>query len=426
VAANRRTIVATDEVVTSSNGTNVAHKAIAGVFVTVLAPVLVAFGIKFSDTLLTPKPDGDKHAAPATPEPAPATPAQTTGPQPAAPPVATLPAPVVPPAVIPTIVPPAIVAPRTAPATPVAPNLPPPPAPPVIAVGSATTSNSKAPPAGAAATDKDELHFPHFKRPTTPVMRLFNGRDLTGFYTYLGVPQLGGKAYGKNYDPDKVFSVVDSQLVVSGQVLGVLETVKEYSDYWLTLEYKWGEQTWPPRADGARHSAVLLNVNGPDGVVRGVMPAAIHCQINEGSVGDFLLPAGHSELGLSLTAAIEEREVHGPKPHLAYFYKPGQPLTTLSDGVVRRYPPVVGWRDVKGFRPPNDIERPHGEWNTLDIVALDGKIFVQLNDHVANFAKQANPTAGRIGIQSNGAEIIFRTITLQEFRKVKAVGLRKS
>jgi hypothetical protein len=289
--------------------------------------------------------------------------------------------------------------------------------PPASRAGSSTSSKSNSPPAGTAASDKNELHFPHFKRPTTPVVRLFNGGDLTGFYTYLDASQPKGKPLGKNYDPEKVFSVQGGQLVISGQVLGALETVKEYSDYWLTLEYKWGERTWPPRVEGARHCAVLLNVDGPDAAVRGVLPAAIHCQIIEGLTGDFLLAGGHGEHGLSLTAAVEERQIgHGAKSHIAYFYKPGQPLTTLTDGAVKRFPSTTGWQDSKGFHSPGDIERPHGEWNTLDIVALDGKIFVQLNDQVVNFAKESTPSKGRIGIQSNGAEIIFRTINLQQYK----------
>jgi hypothetical protein len=110
---------------------------------------------------------------------------------------------------------------------------------------------------------------------------------------------------------------------------------------------------------------------------------------------------------------------------MAYFYKPGQPFTTLTSGIVKRYPPALNWRDIKGIQSPNDVERPHGDWNTLDIVTLDGKIFVQLNDHVVNFAKQVVPDRGRIGIQSNGAEIIFRSINLQQYQKGKSLQATK-
>ncbi len=397
--------MAADDKASSGDPMSVVHKAVAGVFVTVMAPVLVAFGVKFSDTLLTGKPEADKTAvtAPATnaPSPVAVTPLVVSAPATPAPPT------VSPTATAPASAPAAAV--RTISTVPLAAASS---APPAVSSG----SSSSRPQAGA--NEEAGLHFPHFKRPTTPVVRLFNGRDLTGFYTYLGRRQSKGKLLGKNHDPAKVFSVNGGQLFVSGEILGTLETVKEYEDYWLTLEYKWGERTWPPRAEAARHSAVLVNIDGPDGVVRSVFPAAVHCQIIEGATGNLLLAAGPGEHNLSLTVAAEPHEVgHGAKRHTAFFYKPGQPLTTLSDGLVERYPPAVGWEDVKGFHPPGDVEQPHGQWNTLDIVSLDGKLLVQLNGQVVNFALHAEPSKGRIGIQSNGAEIIFRTISLQPYRR---------
>ncbi len=278
-----------------------------------------------------------------------------------------------------------------------------------------------------ATTKRDGLHFPHFKRPTSQVIKLFNGRDLNGFYTYLGPPQPKAKPYGKDHDPEKVFAVNGGLLIVSGEMLGVLETVKEYTDYWLTLEYKWGERTWPPREEAARHSAVLLNIDGPDGVVRNIFPVSLHCQIIEGATGDFLLAGGHGEQPLSLLVATEEQTLgRGPRAHKAFFYKPGQPMSTFSEGLIKRYPAVDNWQDVKGYRAAGDVEHPHGEWNTLDIVLLDGKIMIQLNDQVVNFGLEASPAKGRIGIQSNGAEIIFRTINLQHYHRGKTVGRKRS
>src|SRR5262249_53329745 len=57
-------------------------------------------------------------------------------------------------------------------------------------------------PLAGAADDKDEGFIP-----------LFNGKDLTGFYTYL-------RGLGKNNDPDKVFTVQDGAIRVSGQTFG--------------------------------------------------------------------------------------------------------------------------------------------------------------------------------------------------------------
>jgi hypothetical protein len=68
---------------------------------------------------------------------------------------------------------------------------------------------------------------------------LFNGKDLTGFYTFLV-----GK--GTNNDPDKVFTVADGMIRVSGQRYGGFITEKEYENYHLVVEWKWGEKMWPP------------------------------------------------------------------------------------------------------------------------------------------------------------------------------------
>src|SRR5438132_1015164 len=63
----------------------------------------------------------------------------------------------------------------------------------------------------------------------------FNGKDLTGFYTYL-------KGHGHE-DPNKVFTVHDGTIVVSGQEFGGFTTRDEFQNYHLITEWKWGERT---------------------------------------------------------------------------------------------------------------------------------------------------------------------------------------
>src|SRR5262249_61218829 len=48
-------------------------------------------------------------------------------------------------------------------------------------------------------------------------IKLFNGKDLTNFYTFL-------VKYGKNNDPEKVFTVQNGMIRVSGNVFGRLLT----------------------------------------------------------------------------------------------------------------------------------------------------------------------------------------------------------
>src|SRR5438477_9043748 len=84
------------------------------------------------------------------------------------------------------------------------------------------------------------------------VIHLFNGKDLTNFYTWLGSPAKGEKPYGKNNDPEKVFTVADKMIRVSGKVFGGFITEKEYENYHLIAEFKWGEKTFAPRENAAR------------------------------------------------------------------------------------------------------------------------------------------------------------------------------
>ena len=57
--------------------------------------------------------------------------------------------------------------------------------------------------------------------PVTKEIKLFNGKDLTNFYTYL-------RGHGKNVDPNKVFTVADGMIRVSGQTFGCFTTEKEF------------------------------------------------------------------------------------------------------------------------------------------------------------------------------------------------------
>lgn len=77
--------------------------------------------------------------------------------------------------------------------------------------------------------------------PVKEPIKLFNGKDLTGFYTYLA-------KYGKNNDPEKVFTVQDGVVRVSGKVFGCFVTEHEYENYRLVVEFKWGEETYAPCA----------------------------------------------------------------------------------------------------------------------------------------------------------------------------------
>src|SRR5688572_24713808 len=76
--------------------------------------------------------------------------------------------------------------------------------------------------------------------PVTQPIKLFNGKDLTNFYTWL-------RGVGKDKDPDKVFTIADGMIRVSGQTFGCFTTHQEFENYRLVVEFKWGTQTFKPR-----------------------------------------------------------------------------------------------------------------------------------------------------------------------------------
>ena len=215
---------------------------------------------------------------------------------------------------------------------------------------------------------------------STPASRepihLLNGTDLSHFYSFL-------KDSGKDNDPDHVFTLTNGVLRISGEHYGYLSTQEtNYSNYKLLAEFKWGEKTWAPREANARDSGVLVNFVGKDQV----WPKSIEAQMIEGGTGDILVVSG-----AYLTVNGETKG-----PAIARFDRPG------------RNP----WKDEKGFRGPHEIEKPHGQWNRLEVLNANGKIRIKVNGHTTLEGTNAIPDSGKIVMQSEGAEVFFRRLDL--------------
>jgi len=242
------------------------------------------------------------------------------------------------------------------------------------------------------------------------VVHLFNGKDLTNFYTWLAAPQGEKKPLGKNNDPLKVVTVVDGAIRVSGEVYGAFTTEREYGDYRLIVEYKWGEKTYPPREKNARDSGILIHCQGADGSVGAWMPA-FECQMIEGGTGDLII-ISTKDHPMQLTAEVEERGKQ-------WYYKPGAPVREFKGGRVNWYARDPQWKDVKGFRGKDDIEKPVGEWNTYEIIAAGDTITAILNGKTTATGTMCNHTRGKILFQSEAAEVFFRRIDLRPLTRKK-------
>ena len=225
---------------------------------------------------------------------------------------------------------------------------------------------------------------------------LFNGRDLTGWYTWL--------RESKYEDPKKVFSVVDAMIHISGQEWGGIATRQMYRDYHLIVEWKWAGPAHGDRKTKARDSGILVHALGEDGAYNSTWLESIESQIIEGGCGDFIMVGGKDHP--SLTSEVRE----GPNNQV-YWHEGGKKVTR-DRGRFNWYGRDPEWKDELGFRGKQDVEAPTGEWNRSEVICDRDTIRNIVNGKVVNYATNSSHTYGKIQLQSEGAEILFRRVEL--------------
>jgi hypothetical protein len=231
-------------------------------------------------------------------------------------------------------------------------------------------------------------------------LKLFNGKNLDGWYTFL-------RDKGRNNDPNKVFSVQKGLIRISGEEFGCITTHEEFENYTITVEFKWGDITFAPRADKARDSGLLLHSVGEDGGSAGIWMHSIECQIIEGGTGDFIVVGDGSE-NFSITCPVAPGKQGG-----SFVFDPSGNPETINRGRINWFARDPEWKDILGFRGENDVERKPGKWNKIECIVKGGEITIYLNGILVNHAMNVKPRKGRIQIQSEGAEIFFRRVDLK-------------
>jgi hypothetical protein len=192
-------------------------------------------------------------------------------------------------------------------------------------------------------------------------VRLFNGTDLSGWSHHVVEPDVPIEA---------VWSVRDGLLVGTGEPLGYLHTLTEYTSFELVVEWRWAPGGEPG------NSGVLMRINGEP---RGI-PRAYEAQLKSGDAGDL-----YGFWGLSLSGAPDR--MHSVDDH-----------------------DILG--DLTGVRKIEGNENAPGEWNRYEIRFEGGNLLVRVNGRKVNEATGADVVAGQIGLQSEGGEIHFRKIEL--------------
>jgi hypothetical protein len=254
---------------------------------------------------------------------------------------------------------------------------------------------------------------------------LFNGRDLAGWETFLGKPhrltEVPGLAkdsagdytavVGVDTDPRGVFSVVQVDgapaIRISGEIYGALTSRREYGNYHLRFEFKWGERRWPPREAAIRDSGCCYHAVGPHGASYGFWMRSFEFQIQEGDCGDF-----YSLAGVIVDAEAVRTDPVDPKSELIY----------------RKGAPIVAGHTKRIIHDAAN-ERPRGEWNTLELYCAGQRSAHVVNGRVNMMLRglrrvagggEVPLTKGRIQLQSEAAEVFYRNIAIRPIDGIPA------
>jgi len=233
-------------------------------------------------------------------------------------------------------------------------------------------------------------------------IELFNGKDFTGIYTFL-------KGRGVSYTPDSTFNVVDGALHTTGEGAGYFATRNEYTDYHLSVEYKWGQ-----RSDGSgvvRNAGVLIHGTGPDGGTRGgVWMSSLEIQLAQGCEGDLIVIRGKDEKGETIPVDLwtEVRKAEdgntrwspgGEKVHYSgkqFWWSKHQPF----------------FEEKLDTRGKDDVASPVGQWTKVEIISKGNRVTVKINGTTVNEAFDVWPTKGKILLQNEGNEVYYRNWVL--------------
>ena len=195
---------------------------------------------------------------------------------------------------------------------------------------------------------------------------------------------------------------------MTGEEWGGLTTVDEWTNYHLVIEWKWGGKNLAPRVDRARDSGILVHGTGEDGAAGSGWLESIEYQMIEGGTGDMILVRGKTRPAAS--AEIEK----GPNNQI--YWKKGGEKVTRDGGRINWYGRDRNWQDKLGYRGPVDVEKPVGKWNKSEIIARGDTLEFYLNGKLVLEATGVRPTAGKIQLQSEAAEVVFRKIELRPLK----------
>lgn len=163
----------------------------------------------------------------------------------------------------------------------------------------------------------------------------------------------------------------DGVLVCRGMPKGYIYTKKDYGNFVLTLEYR-----WPPKKKAGK-GGVLIRMSGPERI----WPKSLEAQINWPDAGDFWGLDGYT--------------FDGPAARLKKLEHP-------------QFGKLVNLKKTRA------AEKPHGQWNAYKIVADGPTVTLLINGKQVNRATDCDAAPGKIVLTSEGSEIEFRNLRVEE------------
>jgi hypothetical protein len=241
-------------------------------------------------------------------------------------------------------------------------------------------------------------------------IQLFNGRNLDNLYTCL-------RTSGVNNDPQGYVKVEDGMLRLMGNPLddqptqtGFVASTREFDDYHVRVEYKWGEIVHPPGVVTRRDNGLLYRITGPDVV----FPTCVEFQIVQGMyVGDANFLGGSR----GTQGAVEGFPSRG--------HGPAAPV-----GGVQGVPGASGGRGGRGrggaagVTREGDFDHPN-DWNVVEVIMRgDQAVHIVNGTVVATITNLQRPdpqnpgsflplTRGKVGMQLYYSEIFVRRIAVR-------------
>lgn len=220
------------------------------------------------------------------------------------------------------------------------------------------------------------------------------------------------KPIGLNKDTFGVFKMVEEDgqpvLRISGEIYGCVATKSSFENYHLKLQVKWGDIKWHPRKKLLKDSGILYHSIGPHGAEswRSWMLSQ-EFQVMQGHMGDFWSQANSA---IDIRAYLPE-----------YIMNPvadkSQPFLALGRG-----------EEIQGYcmRSAN-FEKPHGEWNTLELICFENKsihivngevVMILKNSRYVEDGKKTPMNKGKIQLQSEAAEVFYKNIKIKKLKKL--------